>query len=202
MSSSANPKRTFRSVCVYCGSSNDVAERYLDLARTVGQELAQRGLKLVYGGGNVGLMGVLADAALAAGGQVVGIIPEKLKDLELAHLGVQELLVVPDMHARKAEMMAQADAFITLPGGWGTLEELFEAVTWLQLRYHSKPVGLLNAFGYFDHLIRFVEHASQEGFIRPQHRPLLQSAPNVRTLLTQLQHLALPELNAATFKRR
>lgn len=184
--------RSFRRVCVYCGASDDVHERWRALAREVGQALAGQGVAVVYGGGNVGLMGELADAALAAGGQVYGVIPERLQALELAHGGLTELFVVDSMHARKMMMAQLSDAFIALPGGFGTLEEIFEATTWTQLGFHDKPVGLLDAHGYYQPLVQFVAQAVELGFIRPEHQDLLVSAPTADELLDRLAAVELP----------
>jgi len=189
-------RRSFSRICVYCGSSQRVDPRYLELATEVGRQLAGRGHGVVYGGGHIGLMGRVADGALAAGGEVIGVIPEKLRDLELAHAGCTEMHVVDTMHARKTKMASLADAFIALPGGWGTLEEIFEVTTWTQLEYHRKPVGLLNAFGYYDHLLAFVAHATQERFIRVEHRPILQFSDELDALLEQLAMVELPQLRA------
>lgn len=161
------------SVCVYCGSREGASPAYVRAAAALGTAIARRGLGLVYGGGNVGLMGHLADAALARGGRVVGVIPEVLEARELAHRRLHELIVVPDMHRRKAIMAERASAFVALPGGYGTLEELFEAMAWAQLGFHGKPVGLLNTEGYFDPLIAFLDHAVRQQFLRPRHRALL-----------------------------
>lgn len=185
--------RSFRRICIYCGSAPGVDPRFVELARSVGETLARRGIGVVYGGGRIGLMGAVADAALAAGGQVYGVIPQKLRDVEVGHEGLTELFVVDSMHARKMMMAQLSDAFIALPGGWGTLEEVFEATTWNQLSYHRKPVGLLNAHGYYDHLIAFLDHAADAGFIRPQHRPLMQSADEIGALLGLLAAVELPE---------
>src|SRR5262245_29042059 len=171
--------RNLRRICVYAGSSNDVPERYIETAQSVGRFLAERGIGLVYGGGCVGLMGSLANAALEAGGEVLGVIPDKLRELELAHEGVTRLFVVRTMHERKHLMADLSDAFIGLPGGWGTLEELFEVTTWTQLEYHKKPVGLLNAHGYYDLLLAFLKHAADVGFVRPQHENLIQTADDL-----------------------
>jgi uncharacterized protein (TIGR00730 family) len=186
--------RTFKRIAVFCGSSNDVDERYFELAREVGRCFGRRGLAVVYGGGNVGLMGALADAALASGVEVHGVIPEKLMDFELGHQGITELHVVADMHARKQMMASLSDAFIALPGGWGTLEEFFEATTWTQLEYHEKPVGLLNRFGYYDHLIAFLKHALDEHFIRDRYRDLISVAVDTDTLIDALATVELPRL--------
>ena len=193
--------RDFRRVCVYCGSSNDVADHYLDTAREMGRFLAEREIGVVYGGGNVGLMGALANGALAQGGEVFGVIPDKLRDLELAHEGVTRLFVVRTMHERKHLMADLSDAFIALPGGWGTLEEIFEVTTWTQLEYHEKPVGLLNAHGYYDHLLAFLEHAGFEGFVRPQHQNLLQTADDPTDLMFKLRTVELPKLDGARLRR-
>jgi uncharacterized protein (TIGR00730 family) len=158
-----------RSVCVFCGSSRGSLPAYVDAARRVGAALAHAGLGLVYGGGRVGLMGVVADAALAAGGRVVGVLPEPLATKELAHDGLHELIVVPGMHERKALMAARSDGFLTLPGGIGTFEEFFEIVTWSALGLHRKPVGILNVEGYFDPLLALLEHAVSERFLRAEH---------------------------------
>lgn len=187
--------RTFRRICVYCGSSDAVAPRYLELARQMGQELVRRGIGLVFGGGRVGLMGAIADAVLAEGGTVHGVIPRKLYDREVGHEGVTELFVVDSMHDRKLMMAQLSDAFIALPGGWGTLEELFEVTTWTQLRYHDKPVGVLDAFGYYQALRAFIAHAAGEGFIRPQHVELMTFAESPGALVDALATLTLPDLD-------
>ena len=184
----------FRRVAVYCGSSNDVHERYFDAAREVARVLVGRGIGIVYGGGKVGLMGALADAALAEGGEVIGVIPHRLRALEVGHDGLTELVVVDSMHARKTVMSGLSDAFLGLPGGFGTLDEVFEAVTWTQLGYHRKPVGLLNVAGYFDKLTQFVEGAVDQGFVRPAHGGLLVAKDDPATLLEALQGMALPEV--------
>lgn len=185
--------KNIKSVCVFCGSQPGVRPEYEAQARALGALLARQGISLVYGGGHVGLMGAVADAALAAGGKVVGVIPEHLMRPEIAHQGLTELHVVDTMHTRKRMMAERADAFVVLPGGYGTFEEMFEMVTWLQLQLHAKPVGVLNVEGYYDHLLAFLRHASQEGFIRPQHWDLLivQSAPE---LLLERLRLHLPQV--------
>jgi uncharacterized protein (TIGR00730 family) len=162
-----------RSVCVFCGSNSGRRGAYAEAARAVGRTIAKQGLRLVYGGAMVGLMGELADAALAAGGEVVGIIPVALVEREIAHSGLTEIVHVHSMHERKAKMADMADAFLALPGGVGTLEELFEVWTWAQLGHHRKPVGLLNVEGYFDPLLAFIDHQCGEGFMRPEHRDML-----------------------------
>ena len=162
---------------------------YRGVAEELGALLARRRVELVYGGGRVGLMGVLADAVLAGGGKVIGVIPEALSGREVAHSGLTDLRVVPTMHARKALMAELSSAFVALPGGFGTLDELFEIVTWGQLGLHRKPIGLLNVAGYFDGLLRFVDHSIAERFVRPEHRALLvvETAPEV-LLDTLAQH--------------
>lgn len=184
----------FRRVAVYCGSTGGVGSQYLEAAREAGRYLAEHQIDVVYGGGRVGMMGAVANAALAAGGKVYGVIPEKLKTREIAHEGLTELHVVDGMHPRKTMMASMADAFIALPGGWGTLEEIFEVVTWTQLNYHKKPVGILNIRGYYDHLIRFLDHAATEGFIRSIHRPLLSSADSLDVLLDRMAKTAIPDV--------
>ena len=182
----------FRRIAVYCGSSDDVNERYKEAAREVGRLLATRGVGVVYGAGNVGLMGEVADAALGAGGEVIGVIPHKLAALEVAHEGLSELIEVDSMHARKTVMCGLSDAFMVLPGGYGTLDELFEATTWTQLGYHIKPVGLLNVDGYFDSLIAFLDHAQAEGFVRDAHRQIMLHAETPAALLEGLGKAELP----------
>ena len=176
-----------KSICVFCGSTPGIRPEYIDAARELGTLLARRDIELVYGGGHVGLMGDLADAALAAGGRVMGIIPEHLMKPEVAHQDLTELRVVDSMHTRKRLMAERADAFIVLPGGYGTLEEMFEMITWLQLQLHSKPVGAINVAGFFDPLLNFLRHAADEGFIRPQHWDLLIVEPNTSVLLERLR---------------
>jgi len=175
-----------KSVCVYCGSSPGNRPEYAEGARLLGRALAERGLALVYGGGKVGLMGTVADAVLEHGGTVVGIIPEALMQKEVGHRGLTELHVVRNMHERKQMMADRADAFIAMPGGVGTFEELFETFTWLQLGYHDKPVGLLNVGGFYDGMLGFLGHAVQEGFLKQVHADLLHVADLPGTLLDQL----------------
>jgi uncharacterized protein (TIGR00730 family) len=169
-----------RAVCVFCGSNAGARSAYTEAAAEVGRAIAARGLSLVYGGAAVGLMGTLADAALAAGGKVIGVIPKALVEREIAHAGLTELHAVKSMHERKAMMADRSDAFLALPGGAGTLEEVFEAWTWAQLGHHQKPVGLLNVDGFFDDLIAFLDHQCRERFIRQEHRDMLivESDPN------------------------
>jgi uncharacterized protein (TIGR00730 family) len=160
-------------VCVFAGSSPGDRPEYAEAARALAAECAARGLGIVYGGGSVGLMGVLADAALAAGLEVIGVIPRPLASRELAHPGLSEMRVVESMHERKATMNALADGFIALPGGLGTFEETLEVLTWAQLGIHGKPVGVLNVAGYYDGLLRWLSHAAGEGFVRREHLGLL-----------------------------
>jgi len=161
------------SVCVFCGSNGGADPAYLEAAGAAGRGLAERGIRLVYGGGKVGMMGAIADAALDAGGDVVGVIPQQIYDLEIGHEGVDDLRVVGSMHERKALMADLADAFVALPGGIGTLEELFEVYTWAHLGIHRKPLGLLDVAGFYGPLEAMLDHAVEQGFLRPQTRALL-----------------------------
>jgi uncharacterized protein (TIGR00730 family) len=190
-------------VCVFCGSQPGARPAYLQAARELGVQLARRHWAVVYGGGHVGMMGALADSALAAGGKVIGVIPEHLMRPEVAHQGLTELRVVDSMHTRKRVMAGRSDAFIVLPGGYGTFEEMFEMVTWRQLQLHAKPVGLVNVEGYFDHLLAFLQHASEQQFIRPQHRGLLSVESSVVTLLERLQRhaAAAPDAGLGNLER-
>lgn len=163
-----------KAIAVYCGANSGASPFYADTARAMGRALVEHNIGLVYGGGNVGLMGAIADEVLRLGGEATGVIPRQLVERELAHPGLTRLFVVKDMHERKAMMADLSDAFIAMPGGMGTLEELFEMLTWLQLGIHSKPVGVLNAGGFYDQLVGFMEHLLQEGFVRPQHAGLMQ----------------------------
>ena len=172
-----------RSICVFCGASSGRDPRYVAAAAATGETLARRGIRVVYGGGRRGLMGAVADAALAAGGEIVGVIPRGLVDRELAHPGLTELRVVETLHERKAEMAALADAFITLPGGLGTLEELAEVLSWAQLELHAKPIGLLDVDGYFAALETFLDRAVTDGFVAERHRRLLLREDDVDALL-------------------
>ena len=177
---------TMRSVCVYCASSVGADPRFTAAATEVGATIARRGLELVYGGGRVGLMGAVADAALAAGGRVVGVIPEFLQAREVHHTGVTELMVVDSMHDRKALMASRSDAFLALPGGFGTFEELFEVITWTQLDLQRKPVGLLNVAGFYDGLIDFIDHATAVRLVRHEHRAILTHGDEIEMLLDAL----------------
>ena len=193
-STSTGLRANFRRVAVYCGSSGNADSAYFDAAHEMGRELANQGIGVVYGGGNVGLMGACADAALDAGGEVIGVIPHKLRDLEIAHTKVTELIEVDSMHARKMVMASLSDAFIAMPGGFGTLDELVEITTWNQLGYHKKPAGLLNVAGYYDLLLSFFDHAGNVGFIRPIHRNLLVSSSSPKELLEAMKNQDLPDL--------
>jgi uncharacterized protein (TIGR00730 family) len=173
-------------VCVFAGSSTGIREAYADAARALGRSLARRGVGIVYGGGHVGLMGVLAGASLEEGGEVIGVIPEALMAREIAMLEITELHVVPTMHHRKAMMGDLSDAFAALPGGLGTLEELFEVWTWAQLDLHAKPLGLLNVDGYYDTLLAHVERARSEGFVPGSHAGLLHVDADADALLDAL----------------
>ena len=181
-----------RSGCVFCGASIGSNPAYREAAVALGQAIARRGWTLVYGGGAVGLMGVVADAAMAAGGDVVGIIPQSLLDAEVGHKGLTRLEVVDGMHARKARMAELSDAFIALPGGLGTLEELFEVWTWGQLGYHAKPLGLLDVNGFYDKLGGFLDHIVEEGFVRPQHRDMLLLGQQPDELLAAMDRFVAP----------
>lgn len=160
-------------LAVYCGSATPSDPVYIESARAVGRTLAERGIGVVYGGGRLGLMGAVADAALEAGGEVIGVIPQALVDAEVAHRGLTELHVVETMHQRKQAFTDLSDGFVTLPGGTGTMDELWEALSWAQIGYHAKPVGLLNVAAYYDGLVAFVERMGEVGFLRAQHRGLL-----------------------------
>ena len=182
----------FQSVCVFCGSSPGRLPVYAAAARAFGGLLAARGIGLVYGGGHVGLMGALADGALAGGGSVTGVLPETLVAREVAHRGLAELIVTQTMHERKAVMAARSDAFVALPGGIGTFEELFEVWTWSGLSIHQKPVGLLNVGGYYDALVAFLDRAAAEGFVRPALRELLLVDTDAPALLDRLEASVAP----------
>ena len=174
---------TLRRICVFCGASPGRDERYMTAARAVGEALAGRGIGLVYGGSRIGLMGAVADAALATGGEVIGVIPKGLVDRELAHLGLTELRIVDTLHERKAVMEDLSDGFLALPGGLGTLEELAEVTSWAQLELHTKPIGLLDVGGYWQPLLAWVDRAVEEGFVTPASRSLLTHSPDLDILL-------------------
>ncbi|MGH9184563.1 MAG: TIGR00730 family Rossman fold protein [Acidimicrobiales bacterium] len=183
-----------RRVCVFCGASSGIRPDYRDAATTLGAEIASRGLGLVYGGSHLGLMGVLADACIAAGGEVIGVIPEALVAAEIAHTGLDDLRVVSSMHERKALMADLADAFVALPGGFGTVEEFCEVLTWSQLGLHAKPkpCGLLDVAGYYDPLLALFDRGVDEGFIRRRHRQLVVTASDPGDLLDRLDAWAPP----------
>ncbi|TDN70947.1 TIGR00730 family Rossman fold protein [Paraburkholderia sp. BL10I2N1] len=181
-----------KSVCVYCGSSDGVKPLYAEAARAFGRAIVEARLALVYGGGKVGLMGVIADEVMAAGGRAIGVIPELLVNKEVGHEGLTELHVVPDMHQRKKMMADLSDAFIAMPGGAGTLEELFEVYTWAQLGYHQKPVAVLNIDGYYDPLISMLQHTVQEGFMRQTYLDILQIDSDPVSLISKLQRYLPP----------
>jgi uncharacterized protein (TIGR00730 family) len=183
-----------RRLCVFCGSSSGGRPEYAAAARSMGALLAQRGIGLVYGGGNVGLMGVVADAVMADGGEVIGVIPQALADREIAHPAITELRIVDSMHTRKAMMAELSDGFIAMPGGVGTFEEFFEVVTWTQLGLHRKPCGLLNVAGFYTPLAAFIDQAVTEGFIKPIHRAAIVVDDDPARLLTTLQTIKLPDV--------
>lgn len=179
-------------ICVFAGSSPGVRQEYLVAARTLGHALVRHHIDLVYGGARVGLMGALADAVLADGGHVTGVIPESLLTKEVAHTGLSELRIVASMHARKAAMADLADGFIAMPGGWGTMEEFFEVLTWAQLGLHRKPCGLLNVSGFFDGLLSFIDHSMDEGFLRRAHRDMMLMSEVPDSLLQLFQEHVPP----------
>lgn len=187
-----------RRVCVYCGSSNGRRATYALAARELAAVLVHHDIELVYGGASVGIMGILADEVLALGGAAHGVIPKILVEKEIAHEGLTELHVVGSMHARKSMMATLSDGFIALPGGFGTLEEIVEVVTWGQLRFHDKPCGLLNVGGYFDRLLEFLDHAEHEGFLRPQNRAMLLSDETPVGLIQQFERYTAPQVDKWT----
>lgn len=183
---------TLKSICVFCGSKSGNDQQYQQAATELGRSMAQRNITLVYGGGSVGLMGIIADAVLESGGDVIGVIPRQLATKELLHPGVKEMLVVEDMHTRKAKMSECSDAFIAMPGGFGTLEELFEVVSWVQLGIYSKPMGVLNVAGFYDPLLTMVEHCIETEFIKPKYRDLIIADESPTILVDHLQQHQLP----------
>lgn len=189
-----------KSVCVYCGSSSRVADLYKDAAHALGEGLARRDIQLVYGGGRVGLMGIVADAALGAGGSVVGIIPEHIQSAEIEHTGLTELHVVDSMHTRKRMMVDRSDAFIVLPGGFGTLDETFEVLTWKQLRLHDKPVVVVDVDGYWRPLLGLVDHMVAQGFAQSTHRGLFTVVDEVDDVFNALAHEPEPSLKIRSQK--
>jgi uncharacterized protein (TIGR00730 family) len=190
-----------RRVCVFCGSRTGGESIYAEQARLLGLELSTRGMELVFGGGHIGLMGILADAILACGGRAIGVIPQALVDKELAHERLTELHVVQSMHERKAVMADLSDAFLALPGAYGTADELFEILTWSQLGLHSKPVGLLNVAGFFTSMLDWLDRAVKEGFLKPNHRHLLLESDNVAQLLDMLANYRAPGIQAKWIKQ-
>ncbi len=183
-----------RRLCVFCGSNAGNDPRFLDAARDLGRHLAREGIGLVYGGASVGLMGAVADAALAAGGEVIGIIPQALAEKEVSHKGLSDLRIVGSMHERKALMAEASDGFIALPGGAGTLEELFEVWTWAQLGYHSKPCGVLDVAGFYVKLSEFLDDAARHGFMKAQHRAMLMMAETPNDLLARFRAYQPPQV--------
>ncbi|KAK6143330.1 hypothetical protein DH2020_023678 [Rehmannia glutinosa] len=183
----------FKKVCVFCGSSSGKKDCYTEAALDLGTELVAKNLDLVYGGGSIGLMGLVSEAVHRGGGHVLGIIPRPLVGKEKTGETVGELRMVGDMHERKAEMARHADCFVALPGGYGTLEELLEVITWAQLGIHDKPVGLLNVDGFYNHLLSFIDKAVDDGFIKPCQRHIFVSAPNAKQLLQKLEEYVAVE---------
>jgi uncharacterized protein (TIGR00730 family) len=178
-----------KNLCVYCGSKSGNDPGFMASAVSLGRTMAKRNIDLVYGGASIGLMGQIADSVLAGGGSVTGVIPEALFKQEVVHTGLSELISVGSMHQRKQKMAELSDGFIALPGGFGTLEELFEAITWSQLRIHTKPIGLLNVDGYYDQLDRFIEHCVSSGFIKPEHKALYAIHSDPDTLIDLMDNL-------------
>jgi uncharacterized protein (TIGR00730 family) len=189
------------SICVYCGSRHGAKRSYTEAAQALGRAIGERGWQLVYGGGKVGLMGEVADATLAAGGRVVGVIPKTLQAREVGHRGLHELHVVDTMHQRKQMMAERSDVFIALPGGIGTLEELYEVWTWRQLGYHDQPIGLLNTEGYYDSLLSFMQHAVAEGFLAPEQQAHVRVDTDPLALLQALAASARTPGSADDFSR-
>ena len=189
-------------ICVFCGSSPGARADYTAAARELGALLAARNLTLVYGGGNVGMMGQLANAVLENGGHVTGVIPEAIMKMEVAHTGLKDLRVVDSMHTRKALMADLADGFIALPGGLGTLEEFVEVLTWAQLGFHTKPCGLLNVAGYYDSLLDFINHTADQLFIQPEHRGLILEEAAPAALLDRLATYVAPQMDKAAWAKR
>ena len=185
----------FRRICVFCGSNSGINPAYRTFAVDLGRILAGHGLELVYGGGNIGLMGILADAVLESGGRVIGVIPESLMAKEVGHAGLTELRIVRSMHERKALMADLSDGFIAMPGGFGTFEEFCEVVTWSQLGIHAKPCGLLNVEGYYDPLLALFDHAVGEGFLRRQNRELVLADPSPERLLDKMLQFQIPAVD-------
>lgn len=187
-----------RRICVYCGSNAGARPLYADAARELGDVLVRHDLELVYGGASKGIMGTIADAVLERGGKVHGVIPKMLREKEIAHQGLTELHVVSSMHARKSMMAALSDGFVAMPGGFGTLEEIIEIITWGQLRFHDKPCGLLNVDGYFDHLLRYLDHAQVEGFLRSENRDMLLCDSSAAGLIQKFERYSAPHVDKWT----
>ena len=183
-----------RRICVYCGSNSGGHSIYREAAIELANVLVRHDYELVYGGASKGTMGVLADAVLRQGGKVHGVIPQILEDKEIAHQNLSELHIVESMHERKSKMAAMSDAFVALPGGFGTLEELIEILTWGQLRFHEKPCGVINVRGYFDHLLAYLDHAETEGFLRPENRQMLLCAADAAGLIEQFEQYTAPQV--------
>jgi uncharacterized protein (TIGR00730 family) len=183
-----------KTICVYCGSSPGLLPDYRESARQLGFELAARGLGLVYGGASVGVMGAVADAVLERGGKVTGVIPHSLATREVSHAGLDELFVVASMHERKAKMAELSDGFIALPGGWGTIEEIFEMLTWAQLGFHEKPCGLLNVAAYYDSLFAFLESAIEQRFVKEEYRPMMMMDDSPGALLDRFSQYRAPKV--------
>ncbi len=181
-----NMKESIKSLCVFCGSAPGKNDHYVKMATSLGAILAAQNITLVYGGATIGVMGALADGVLNGGGKVIGVIPKSLVDYEIAHPGLTELHVVEGMHERKQMMYELSDAFLSLPGGMGTLDEMFEILTWAQLKYHNKPCYLLNFEGFFDSLLTYLKHAHNEGFIKAEHMQLLKEINNLEELKNHL----------------
>ncbi len=184
-----------KKICVFCGSSFGNNKSYSDSANLLGNLIAKKKIELVYGGASVGLMGEIASAVLKAGGKVTGVIPKQLLEKEVAHTGLNDLRIVDSMHERKSLMADLSDGFIAMPGGFGTLEEVFEVVAWGQLNFHNKPLGLLNVNGYYDNLIKFLDHTVNENFIKPEHREMILVEKDPEAMLTQLQNYIPPKFD-------
>ena len=183
-----------RRICVYCGSNTGTRPEYAEAARNLAEVLVRHDLELVYGGAAKGIMGVIADAVLEYGGSAHGVIPKLLEQKEIAHSGLTQLHVVTSMHERKSMMADLSDGFIALPGGFGTLEEIIEILTWGQLQFHDKPCGVLNVSGYFDHLLAYLDHAEQEGFLRPENRQMLLQDTDPAGLIRQFERYVAPQV--------
>lgn len=189
---------SLQSVCVYCGSSNQIADKYKKATEQVGSGLAQRGTRVIYGGGHVGLMGLVADSAIKAGGQVIGIIPEHIRGQEVQHMGLTKLHVVPDMHTRKRMMVEHSDAFVILPGGLGTLDEAFEILTWKKLKLHNKPIIIFNQDGYWDEMLGLIDKTISVGFSQPSDRVLFKVATSVEEIFAILDEPTAPDIGVVT----